>query len=294
MTAVVVLNPATLASVALVPVALAVTGMLLLRERRRDLGFGTRLALDIEPAPRRLVRRLGRTALRIPGPAPDWLTQTTRRYWLNAGRSKGAVAGVVEANAGLAMIGLVATMALLVLGMPYLALVVAALGVAQPTLRLRMVARRRQHAIEVAAPGMLELIAVLVSAGLTFRHALDRVTERTRGPLGEEMRTLLIQIDFGWSPESALADLVNRCSAPTILRLAVVARQSIEIGAPISEALLALADDARMNFVVQLRVRAERLVVRGVAVLTLLSVLPFGVIIVCVLGVTVLERLGTF
>ena len=284
------LNPVTLALIALVPVSLAVTGAVLLRERRREREFGQRLKLDTETVPQQWVRRCGRIALRAPGPGPGWLVQLTRTYWLRSGRGKGAATSAVEVNAGLMLIAVVAGAALVVLGQPLAALALLILGSVVPTLRLRAAARRRQHAIELSAPGMLELIAVLVSAGLTFRHALGRVTERTAGPLGAEMEALLTQMEFGWSPESALADLLHRCSAPTIVRLAVVARQSVELGAPIAESLLALADDARLNFVVQLRIRAERLAVRGVAVLMVLSVIPFGVMVLSVLGAMTLEQ----
>jgi Flp pilus assembly protein TadB len=285
------LNPSSLALLGLVPIAIAFVAVALVVDPGRRPSFGGQLEAASEPPVSRSIRRLGRIALRAPGPVPAWFDSATRASWLRSGGRKSEGTGRVEQNAGMAVMGMVAAALVFGIGMRWSALAVLMIGAVGPTLRLRAAARRRQHAIEVAAPGMLELLAVLVAAGLTFRHALARVTERTGGALGDEMRVLLTHMEFGWSPERALADLVHRCSAPTVVRLSVVARQSIELGAPIADSLLALADDARLNYVVQLRVRAERTAVRGVALLMLFAVVPFAVMLVSVLGAISLESL---
>lgn len=278
------MSPVALALLSAVPVLLAAAGLVLLARPRYDAGFGTQLALHRTPLHRRVLRRAGRPLLlRLPDAATQRFEGQVATWLRQAGESTRTVEETVELTLGKMIAGLVLGGVLLLLDRPVLAIVAVLVGLLWPATSLRSAAQKRQREIEEAAPAMLELLATLIGAGLTFRHALVRVVERTGGALGDEMRTLLIQMEFGWSPEGALADLTRRCSAPTVVRLAVSARQSIELGAPIVEALQALADDARQQFVVRLRIRAEQLVSRGVAVMYVMALVPFLALLLSVL-----------
>lgn len=291
------MNPLVLALLALVPVATATAGTVLLtHDPRAGRSYRLDSALAGENAVERALGRIGRLLLR-PLPRTAARVQSVFRTWLlNSGGDGRTARRVLELSVGLAGVAVTVAMVLALTGRIELAVLVLLVGTLLRPLRLSMAASRRQQQIERAAPATLELLAVLITAGLTFRHALSRVSERAHGPLGDELDTLLLQMEIGWSPEQAVAALTDRCSAPTIVRMALSARQSMELGSPIAEALTSLADDARTNYVVTLRTRAERNVVKGTAALIVLTMPAFAVLTLVVLGAAgyeqVVEGLG--
>ena len=276
---------------AVVPVLIGACGATLYFRGPYEARLGVRRVVEQQSWHARLRRTWGRAVLSVPVRPVGVFAESVHTWVVRAGEPRREGARVAELLAGTAAFAAVLGLLVLVLGHPGMGLLLVLVGVLAPALQLRTAAARRQAQIERAVPGLLELMATLIRAGLTFRHALARVTERTTGALGEEMRVLLVQLDFGWSPEQALADLVHRSSAPTMVRLSVTARQSLTLGAPIASALLALADDARLTYVVRLRQRAEQLVVRGIVLLVALTLLPFAGLLVTVVLAVGLEQL---
>lgn len=120
-----------------------------------------------------------------------------------------------------------------------------------PDIALWSKASERQEQIEDDLPDFLDVLAVTVSAGLSFRAALERVIERTEGPLSEEMRLTLQQMDIGQSRSEAFSDLRSRTSSESLESFVVALLQSEELGSPLTEALNQIALDMR-------RVTAQR------------------------------------
>jgi len=71
-------------------------------------------------------------------------------------------------------------------------------------------ANKRKHEITLALPFTFDLIAISVSAGMAFDGAMAVVAERTKGPLADEMRRTLREINLGISRADALNNLVKR------------------------------------------------------------------------------------
>lgn len=71
-------------------------------------------------------------------------------------------------------------------------------------------ANKRKHEITLALPFTFDLIAISVSAGMSFDGAMAVVAERTKGPLADEMRRTLREINLGISRADALNNLVKR------------------------------------------------------------------------------------
>lgn len=261
-----------------VPVLLAVTSVLLAAVaavllRPLPAPVALRATDDARAGHDALVRRLGAGPIRLLGRRADAYRVVVARLLADAGRRGTSPEEFVQTHAGLSVLGTgAAGLTVLALG-PLPAALVLVVTVGVSPVRLWREARRRQAAVERALPAFLELMGVLLAAGLTFRHALARIVARSDGPLAEEMQTVLTQLEFGWTPDDALADLLRRSSAPTMKRLVTSARQNLALGVPIATVLSDLAQDVRAEYVVALRIRAQRAVDRASVVLVLM-VLP--------------------
>ncbi|MDX6767841.1 MAG: type II secretion system F family protein [Candidatus Methylacidiphilales bacterium] len=86
----------------------------------------------------------------------------------------------------------------------------ALLGQRLPVGIIRGRANKRKHEISLALPFTFDLISISVSAGMAFDGAMQIVAERTKGPLAEEMRRTLREINLGIARSVALNNLVKR------------------------------------------------------------------------------------
>jgi tight adherence protein C len=84
------------------------------------------------------------------------------------------------------------------------------LGQRLPLGIIRGKANKRKHEITLALPFTFDLIAISVSAGMAFDGAMAVVAERTKGPLADEMRRTLREINLGIARAEALNNLVKR------------------------------------------------------------------------------------
>jgi tight adherence protein C len=99
---------------------------------------------------------------------------------------------------------------------------------------------------------------VTVSAGLSFRGALDRVSSSSEGPLAEEMRSVLREMDIGVSRRRAFTNLRDRNDAEALGSFVTAVLQAEELGVPLSQALIEIAAEIRRGFAQETRRRAAR------------------------------------
>lgn len=128
--------------------------------------------------------------------------------------------------------------------------------------------RERRDAIERTLPDFLDVLAVVVSAGLGFRQALDRVAERYEGPWADELRITLRQMDMGVSRRQAFDDLRKRNDSEQVARFVTALQQGEELGTPIVDTLIGIATDMRRTDAQQARRRAARAVPKATMVIT--------------------------
>ncbi|GAB3044680.1 type II secretion system F family protein [Sediminivirga luteola] len=160
----------------------------------------------------------------------------------------------------------------LMLQSPYLPLLLLAIGFFVPDLALISGGRKRQAAIEDALPDFLDILAVTVSAGLSFRGALQRVTERTEGPLAEEMRTAMRQMDVGTSRYEAFRALRERTQSPSMDAFITSMLQAEELGSPLVDALEQIALDMRRARAQKARQEASKASPKIAGVVTIVMV----------------------
>ncbi|MFD5709735.1 DUF5936 domain-containing protein [Streptomyces pharetrae] len=128
--------------------------------------------------------------------------------------------------------------------------------------------RVRRDVIERTLPDFLDVLAVVVSAGLGFRQALDRVASRYEGPWADELRITLRQMDLGMSRREAFAELRRRNDSEQVAMFVTALQQGEELGAPIVDTLVALAKDMRRTDAQNARRKAARAVPKATMMIT--------------------------
>lgn len=119
-------------------------------------------------------------------------------------------------------------------------------------------ARRRQARIDRDLPDFLDVLAVSVSAGVGFRPALQRVSDAIGGPVSDEMRTTMHQIELGMQRREAFEGLRRRNSSSYVNQFVTSVLQAEELGVPLRDALLDLSRDMRRAAHQDARRRAQR------------------------------------
>ncbi|MFJ1736910.1 DUF5936 domain-containing protein [Streptomyces sp. NPDC088254] len=128
--------------------------------------------------------------------------------------------------------------------------------------------RVRKDAIERTLPDFLDVLAVVVSAGLGFRQALDRVASRYQGPWADEIRITLRQMDLGVSRRAAFQELRRRNDSEQVAMFVTALQQGEELGAPIVDTLVSIAKDMRRTDAQNARRKAARAVPKATLMIT--------------------------
>ncbi|MCA6093220.1 type II secretion system F family protein [Streptomyces sp. SCA3-4] len=166
------------------------------------------------------------------------------------------------------MLGFGGALVMLIKGQPLLAVLLVAFGLFWIEVGIWAAVRERRDAIERTLPDFLDVLAVVVSAGLGFRQALDRVSERYEGPWADELRITLRQMDMGVSRRQAFDELRRRNDSEQVAQLVTALQQGEELGAPIVDTLIGIATDMRRTDAQLARRRAARTVPKATMVIT--------------------------
>lgn len=146
-------------------------------------------------------------------------------------------------------------------------------------LSLAGMAKRRQARIDRDLPDLLDILAVIVSAGSGFRPALARVAEAIGGPLGEEIRLTLRQMDLGASRRAAFSELRERNDSETLGTLVTALLQAEELGAPLTDVLGDIALDMRREFHQIARRKASQAAPRVSLIITMV-IIPGAILLI--------------
>lgn len=152
-------------------------------------------------------------------------------------------------------------------------IVAIAYGLFVTDMQLWAQAQQRQEKIQRALPDFLDVLAVTVSAGLGFRHALSRVADTMPGPLSEEFQTALQQMELGASRREAFDDLRGRNSSEALGQFVTALLQAEELGAPLAQALNEISVDMRRTYAQWARRKAQKVNPR-ITMVTLATIMP--------------------
>lgn len=179
-------------------------------------------------------------------------------------------------------LGFVGALVMLAKGQPLLAVLMVAFGLFWIEVGIRAAVRERRAAIERTLPDFLDVLAVVVSAGLSFRQTLDRVAEHYEGPWADELRIVLRQLDMGVARRQAFDELRKRNDSEQVAQFVTALQQGEELGTPIADTLIGIAKDMRRTDAQLARRRAARAVPKATMVITTFMV-P-GTVILLIAG----------
>jgi len=162
---------------------------------------------------------------------------------------------------------------LIIGGHTFIGTVALPLGLFLADIQLFADGRSRQDQIQRKLPDFLDVLAVTVSAGLGFRHALSRVSDSMPGPLAEEFQTALSQMELGASRREAFEDLRQRNSSEAVGQFVTALLQAEELGAPLSQALVEISTDMRRASSQWAKRRAQRINPQ-ITVVIMLTIMP--------------------
>ncbi|MEV0266327.1 DUF5936 domain-containing protein [Streptomyces sp. NPDC050617] len=165
-------------------------------------------------------------------------------------------------------LGFGGALVMLAQGRLLLALLLTAFGLFWIEVGIWAAVRERRDAIERTLPDFLDVLAVVVSAGLSFRQALDRVSEKYEGPWADELRITLRQMDLGVSRRQAFEELRKRNDSEQVAQFVTALQQGEDLGSPIVETLISISGDMRRTDAQLARRRAARAVPRATVVIT--------------------------
>ncbi len=178
-------------------------------------------------------------------------------------------------------LGGVAGLVTLMNGQLVLAVIFAVYGFFWTEFLIRVAISRRREDIERTLPDFLDVLAVVVSAGLGFRQALERVSEKYQGPWADELRITLRQMDMGVSRREAFAQLRRRNDSEQVSMFVSALQQGEELGAPIVDTLIQIANDMRRTDAQNARRKAAKAVPKSTLIVTSVM-LPATIILIAV------------
>ncbi|WP_418277918.1 type II secretion system F family protein [Isoptericola jiangsuensis] len=228
-----------------------------------------------------LLDRLGSlflgTALRAYGSVRlQRLDRTIRR----AGRPDGVtVTMYVRRQTGFLVLALLFLVVFAAAGNAFIGVLVAGMLALWMPFWLRSAGERRQRQIESDLPDFLDVLGVTVSAGLSFRQAIERVCEFHDSALSQEMRTTMHEMSVGLSRREAFVGLRERVGSESVASFVTALLQAEELGVPLADALTAIAADVRREHAQVTRQRAAKAAPKISLVVTM-TILPGALLLI--------------
>lgn len=152
-------------------------------------------------------------------------------------------------------------------------------------------ARTRQTKIQKKLPDMMDLIFVSVEAGLGFDMALKRTTEKMPGPLSDEIKRTLDEMNKGRSREEALRGIYHRTGVEDLSSFITAVIQSEQLGSNIANMLRVQSTSMRQRR----RQRAEQAAMKvPVKLLFPLVFFMMPALFIVILGPAVIRIIDAF
>ena len=154
----------------------------------------------------------------------------------------GGIVGSIFLGLALASTGLLPVGNGLIFG-----IVGGALAFLLPDFVVSRMTRTRRAGMLIQLPEVLDLLTVSVEAGLGFDGALARITDRSKGPLLEELSIVLHEMRIGESRIQALKNFAERLDMPETTSFARSIIQAEQLGMALGRILRVQAQDSRQK-----------------------------------------------
>jgi len=150
-----------------------------------------------------------------------------------------------------------------------LAAVAGVAGFIIPDTLVNSVGRERQERILLALPQVIDQLRMSVEAGVGFEAALGRAAKAGSGPLAQEVRHTLQEMQIGASRSEALQHLSDRNDIAELRTFVTAVSQSEDYGIPVAHVLRVQADELRLRRKQRAEERAMKIPVKMVFPLVL-------------------------
>ena len=165
------------------------------------------------------------------------------------------------------------------------------LGIRLPDLWLSRKFKARQNKIRKSLPDAMDLITICVEAGYGLDAALAKVSEKTKGPLADELNRALLEINLGKPRAHALKDMAQRAGVAELQAFIATIVQAEQMGVSIASVLRVQSDSMRVHR----RQRAEEEAMKApIKMLFPLIFFIFPAMFVVILGPAALRIAGSF
>src|SRR5439155_23203236 len=151
-------------------------------------------------------------------------------------------------------------------------------------------ARSRLQKIDDAMPELIDLLVVMLEAGVGFTAALRLASERLGGPLGEELRLTVQEQNLGLSNSAALQNWMARSDTPAVNSFCRAMLQGERLGISIGQILRNLAMEMRRR---RRQAAEERAQKAAIKILFPLVMLIFPAMFVIILGPALFRIIDT-
>ncbi len=160
-----------------------------------------------------------------------------------------------------------------------------------PTFYLRQLVAKRQLAISLAIPDVMDLLTVSVEAGLGFDGAVAKVVEKSHGPLADELKRTLHEIRIGKPRRDALRNLSSRTGVAYLQSFVAAIVQADQLGVSIGKVLRIQAIEIRR----QRRQKAEEQAMKApIKMLFPLVIFVFPTLFIVLLGPAAINFMYAF
>lgn len=168
-------------------------------------------------------------------------------------------------------LGLIAFLLVMLNKPPVWIALIAPLGFYYPNIWLNDVIKRRHFKIEKEFPFFLELLVLVMRAGLNFSSATSHaVAKMPDGPVKEEFSRMLRDIRTGLNRREALTNLGARINLPSISNFVAAVNQAEETGGELGQALIVQAEQRRSERFLRAEKQANQAPVKMLGPLVLL------------------------
>jgi tight adherence protein B len=221
--------------------------------------------------------------------ASGWIPSTVTKFGTRFAQSRGfsdrldaelEAAGVSLRSGEFVVASAVAALVFGVLGAAilrnaFLALIIAAIGAAFPTLLLRGTLGKRADHLREQLPDVLTIMASSLRAGHSFMQALDTVAKEIAQPAAAEFQRVVAEIRLGRPAEDALEALAERVGSADFMWAVLAVNIQREVGGNLAEILDNVADTLRER--ATLRRQIKVLTAEGRLSAWVLALLPVGI-----------------
>ncbi len=141
-------------------------------------------------------------------------------------------------------------------------LIFAFIGFSGPTFWLRRFINKRIKQIRKSMADVVDLIVLGIEAGLGFDAAVGKTVEKTKGPLTDELRRVLAEVNVGRSQSEAWRDMALRVRMGDLTLLVAAIDQAVKMGVGLAHALRLQAQEIREKRMAYIREQAGKLPVK--------------------------------